>query len=77
MTLSRFLRDYLYIAMGGTRKGFGDPAGGPVRHHDPRRPLAWGGADLRRLGRCPRACARSRRPLETGWASYAAPRGWL
>ena len=39
MTLSRFLRDYLYIGWAATGAAAG-PARGAVRHHDARRPLA-------------------------------------
>ncbi len=50
MTLSRFLRDYLYIALGGNRQGPRGPGRRALRHHDPGRPLARGRPDLRRLG---------------------------
>ena len=75
MTLSRFLRDYLYIAMGGNRKGLAIQLGALFATMTLGGPLAWRRADLRRLGCCPWACARSRRPLAEGGALHAAPGG--
>ena len=51
MTLSRFLREYVYIPLGGNRNGF---AKGLIRswlNHDHRRILAWRRMDVRALGR--------------------------
>ena len=63
MTLSRFLRDYLYIPLGGNRNGLAVQVARPVRDDDARRPLARRRPDLRRLGRRPRARPRRRRAL--------------
>ena len=51
MTLRRFLRDYLYIPLGGNRCGAGAPGGRTCGHHAARRPVARRQLDLRRLGR--------------------------
>ena len=54
MTLSRWLRDYLYIPL-GREQGLGEPH--CPQHHDhddPGRSLARSGLDLRGLGRLPR-----------------------
>ena len=53
MTLSRFLRDYLYIPLGGSRGGRLHLSQ-PDDHDGPRRVLARGRLDLRPLGRLPR-----------------------
>ena len=66
MTLSRFLRDYLYVPLGGNRRGLARPGRGPLRHHDAGRPLARGRPDLRRLGRGARARARRRPAVAPG-----------
>ena len=63
MTLSRFLRDYLYIPLGGNRHGLAVQIVRSVRHHDARRSLARRRPDLRRLGRRARARARRRGAL--------------
>ena len=70
MTLSRFLRDYLYVPLGGNRKG-------PVRRyvnsdadHAARRPVARGGLDLCGLGRPARLL--SAREPSLGAASRAS-----
>ena len=55
MTLSRFLRDYLYIPLGGSRHGLPVQLWALVRHDGARRPVARRRADLRRLGRRARA----------------------
>ena len=51
MTLSRFLRNYLYIPLGGNQHGRGAPAREPHDHHAARRPLARCRLDLRAVGR--------------------------
>ena len=51
MTLSRFLRDYLYIPLGGNRHGPVAALRQPDDHHAARRPVAWRRLDLRHLGR--------------------------
>ena len=60
MTLSRFLRDYLYIPLGGNRKGPHPHVPQPAADDAARRPLARRRVDVRRLGRHPRARARGR-----------------
>ena len=54
MTLSRWLRDYLYIPLGGSRKGRVADVREPDDHDAPRRALARSRVDVRRLGRHPR-----------------------
>ncbi len=54
MTLSRFLRDYLYIALGGNRAGTAHALPQPHAHHAAGRPVARRGLDLHHLGRAPR-----------------------
>ena len=59
ITLSRWLRDYLYIPLGGNQ---GSTLPDLEEHHDhdgPGGPVARRGLDLRRLGRPPRRSARS------------------
>ena len=51
MTLSRWLRDYLYIPLGGSRGSQSADVPQPHAHDAARRPLARRGVDLRRLGR--------------------------
>ena len=51
MTLSRFLRDYLYIPLGGNRHGAAAALRQPDRDHAARRPVARRRLDLRALGR--------------------------
>ena len=60
MTLSRWLRDYLYIPLGGNRKGRARTYRQPDDHDAPRRALARRVVDVRRLGRDPRHRARPR-----------------
>ena len=50
MTLSRFLRDYLYIPLGGNRRGVPPPLREPARNDVPRRTLAWSVLELCVLG---------------------------
>ena len=54
MTLSRFLRDYLYIPLGGNRRGARAALRQSDGHHAARRALARRGLDLRGLGRAAR-----------------------
>ena len=54
MTLSRFLRDYLYIPLGGNRCSLPRQAVNIFAHHAARRPVARRGLDVRRLGRAAR-----------------------
>ena len=58
MTLSRWLRDYLYIPLGGNRRGDAAHAHQHLRDDAPRRPLARCRLDVRVLGRVPRSPAR-------------------
>jgi hypothetical protein len=51
MTLSRFLRDYLYIPLGGSRNGPTHRYYKPDDHHAARRTLARRRLDVRDLGR--------------------------
>ena len=44
MTLSRFLRDFLYIPLGGSRRGRLLTYRNLMHHDAARRPLARGGA---------------------------------
>ncbi len=60
MTLSRWLRDYLYIPLGGNRKGAAAHLPQPDADDAARRALARRGVDVRRLGRDPRRRARGR-----------------
>ena len=70
MTLSRWLRDYLYIPLGGSRKGRLHDLPQPDDHDAARRPLARGGLDVRHLGRDPR-----RRALDRAASRPSAARG--
>ena len=54
MTLSRWLRDYLYIPLGGSREGRLKTLPQRDDHHAARRAVARGVVDLRALGRHPR-----------------------
>ena len=54
ITLSHFLRDYLYIPLGGNRSGPVAPLCQPDDHHAARRPVARSKLDLRLLGRSSR-----------------------
>ena len=54
MTLSRFLRDFLYIPLGGNRKGKRADLPQPDAHDGARRAVARRGVDVRALGRVPR-----------------------
>src|SRR5262245_1601463 len=52
ITLSRFLRDYLYIPLGGNRHGPREEVPQSRRGHAARRVVAWRQLDVRDLGRC-------------------------
>ena len=54
MTLSRFLRDFLYIPLGGNRKGKLEDLPQPDADDGARRALARGGVAVRALGVLPR-----------------------
>ncbi len=54
MTLSRWLRDYLYIPLGGSRAGPRPDLREHHDHHAPRRAVARGGLDVRGVGGAPR-----------------------
>ena len=76
MTLSRFLRDYLYIPLGGSR---GEPPvhlPQPDDHDGARRALARRRLDLRPLGRLPRGGAGQPSTRSTGGSAAARP-AWL
>ena len=79
ISLSTWLRDYLYIPLGGNRGARVADVREPARHHAARRPLARRGLDVRPLGRVPRRCCSrctamlaSRRPARG--ARVARPR---
>ena len=76
MTLSRWLRDYLYIPLGGNRKGRDPHVPQPDADDAARRPVARRGVDVRRLGWDPRrsGCAIER---ATGWRPHDALSGTL
>ena len=57
ISLSTWLRDYLYVPLGGNRKGRGAHVRQPDRRHAARRALARRRVDLRRLGRHARRAA--------------------
>ena len=58
MTLVAWLRDYLYIPLGGNRKGRGPHVREPDAHHAARRPLARRELEFRPVGRPARRRAR-------------------
>ena len=53
ISLSTWLRDYLYIPLGGNRGGTAGALPEPDAHDDPRRPLARRRVDVRLLGHLP------------------------
>ena len=69
MTLSRWLRDYVYIPLGGNRKGDACARTEPAADDADRRALARRRLDVRRLGRAAR-----RRTSPPGGCGAAAPR---
>ena len=78
ISLSTWFRDYVYIPLGGSRRG---PWRERRQHHDHvpgLGPLARRQLELRAVGRVPRRCcwsiARARRPRVAGASSK---RGWL
>ena len=75
MTLSRFLRDYLYIPLGRQPQGPAAHLPQPDVDDGPRRPLARRLLELRALGRLPRR--RAGRPSTRSTAGSAAVPGWL
>ena len=75
MTLSRWLRDYLYILLGGSRAG-SENVPQPDADDAAGRPLARRLVDVRLLGRDPRSRA-VRRALGAGAsAAIGCPPGW-
>ena len=58
ITLSRFLRDYLYIPLGGNRRGQGAPIHQSDNHHDAWRVVARGVLDFRFMGCAARSLSR-------------------
>ena len=82
MTLSRFLRDYLYVPLGGSRRGPAAAPPEPDGDHAAGRPVARRGLDLRDLGRPARLLPageprleRLRRPGRGSRPAAALPRG--
>ncbi len=73
MTLSRWLRDYVYIPLGGNRHGHDPHLPEPAADDADRRALARRRLDLRRLGRPPRRCARRRTVAERPARRRRAP----
>ena len=63
MTLSRWLRDYLYIPLGGNRGAQLPHVPQPHAHDGARRAVARRGVDVRRLGRASTAVVPVRRAL--------------
>ena len=59
ISLSTWLRDYLYIPLGGNRQRHGQDLPQPLPDHAARRPLARRRVDLRDLGGLPGSAARS------------------
>ena len=82
MTLSRWLRDYLYIPLGGNRGGNVAHVPQPDAHDAARRALARRRLDLRRLGRDPRrrrssaSAGGATRPRRTSRARHRAVARW-
>ena len=78
MTLSRFLRDFLYIPLGGNRRGRLLHLPQPDDHDGARRALARRGVDVRALGRASTApgCASSTRSA-AGWERVPAWLRWF
>ena len=68
MTLSQFLRDYLYIPLGGNRRGPVLRYVNLADHHGARRALAWRGLDICHLGRAARRLSLRQSRLEQVWA---------
>ena len=75
MTLSRFLRDYLYIPLGGSRGSRAVHLPQPDDHDGARRALARRRVDLRALGGVPRRDAVS--PSTRSTAARPPHPGWL
>ena len=57
ISLSTWLRDYLYIPLGGSRGSAWQTRPQPADHDGARRPVARRGLDVRALGRVPRRAA--------------------
>ena len=70
ITLSRFLRDYLYIPLGGNRGGEARTAVEPARDVPARRTLARRGVDVRHLGT---RCTASRWSPAASWRRIRRP----
>ena len=64
MTLSFWLRDYVYIPLGGNHGESPDGRAEPVPHHGDRWPVARGGLDVRGVGSDPGGGARRGTALE-------------
>ncbi len=61
MTLSRWLRDYLYIPLGGNRYGAVEDLSQPHADHAAGRAVAWGELEFRGVGRLSRRAALDRK----------------
>ncbi len=72
ITLSAWLRDYLYIPLGGNRKGDGRTLREPDAHDAARRPVARRELELRALGRPARRRARRAQAVPTRSALASA-----
>ena len=66
ITLASWMRDYVYIPLGGSRVGAVAPRLQRARHLPARRPLARRQLDVRRLGRPARLLPRRREPAARG-----------
>ena len=82
MTLSRFLRDYLYVPLGGNRHGRGAPLRQSHADHAARRTVARRLLDVRHLGRAARRLSGGESRLamaearSQGGAVAMAPASW-
>ena len=83
ISLSRWLRDYLYIPLGGNRHGSLDDLPQSDADHAAGRPVARRQLEFRDLGRLPRSAARPGtcfraanifRDRRTGWSIRSGPR---
>ena len=74
ISLSSWLRDYLFIPLGGSRGGPWRTAPQPDHHHDARRAVARGRLDVRRLRLHPRMLAQ--RVTERSAAGVKVGRDW-
>ena len=66
ITLSRFLRDYVYIPLGGNRHGEVAAQSQPDGDDAARRPVARRGVELRAVGRAAWVVSGRARPVPAG-----------